>query len=85
MIKILATFIDEKTSITIDDEGISIDSKYDTIIKLVESIHRRAILKYGPSDGFFGKYLAMQLDKYGADVLEVSDTEEAEAKENAVY
>jgi hypothetical protein len=85
MIKIIASFIDEKTSITIDDKGIAIDSKYDTIIKLLESIHRRAVLKYGPSDGFFGKYLAMQIEKYGADVLEVTDTEEAEAKENAVY
>ena len=85
MIKILASFIDEKTSITIDDEGMAIDSKYDTITRLIESIYRRAIIKYGPSDGFFGKYLAMQLDKYGADIIQVSDSEEEESKENAVY
>jgi hypothetical protein len=85
MIKILSSFIDEKTSITIDDDGIAIDSKYDTITRLIESIYRRAIIKYGPSDGFFGKYLAMQLDKYGAEIIQVSDSEEEEAKENAVY
>ena len=85
MIKIVATFIDEKTLITIDDEGISIDSKYDKIIKLIKSIYRRAIMNYGPSDGFFGGYMAMQLDKYGAKILKVSDTEEDEAEEDRVY
>jgi len=86
MIKIFAIFYDdEKTLITIDDEGISIDSKYDQIIKLINSVYDRAIKNYGPSDGFFGKYLAMQLDKYGAEIVEVSDTEEEKAKEDAVY
>jgi hypothetical protein len=86
MIKIVAIFYDdEKTLITIDDEGISIDSKYDQIIKLIKSIHGRAVGNYGPSDGFFGGYFAMQLDKYGAEIVEVSDTEEEKAKENAVY
>jgi hypothetical protein len=85
MIKIIATFIDEKTSISIDGDRILIDSKYDTVTKLVESAYRRAIKNYGPSDGFFGKYMAMQLDKYGAKILEVSDTEEDEAKEGRVY
>ena len=86
MIKIVAVFYDdEKTLITIDDQGISIDSKYDQIIKLIKSVYNRAIENYGPSDGFFGKYLAMQLDKYGAEIVEVSDTEEDKAEGNAVY
>ena len=86
MIKIDANFYnDEKTSITIDDKGILIDSKYDQIIKLIKSIYRRAIVNYGPSDGFFGGYMAMQLEKYGAEIVEVSDTEEDEAEENRVW
>lgn len=86
MIKIVALFYDdEKTLITIDDDGISIDSKHDQIIKLIKSIYGHAVGNYGPSDGFFGKYLAMQLDKHGAKILEVSDTEEDEAEENTVY
>jgi hypothetical protein len=86
MIKINAIFYnDEKTSITIDDEGISIDSKYDKITELIKSVHARALKSYGPSDGFFGGYMAMQLDKYGAKILEVSDTEEDEADENRVW
>ena len=85
MIKILASFIDEKTLITIDDEGISIDSKYDQLVEIIKKIYGRAVRNYGPSDGFFGKYLAMQLEKYGAKILEVSDTVEDEAEENTVY
>lgn len=87
MIKIVATFYnDEKTLITInDDHVLSIDSKYDKITELIKSVYARALKSYGPSDGFFGKYLAMQLDKYGAEILEVSDTEEDEGEENRVW
>lgn len=86
MIKIVATFYnDEKTLITINDKDISIKSKYDQIINIIKSVYNRARRDYGPSDGFFGKYLAMQLDKYGAEIVEVSDTEEDEAEENRVY
>ena len=86
MIKILASFIDEKTLITIDDDGVlSVDSKYDKITELIKSVHARALESYGPSDGFFGRYMAMELVKHGAKILEVSDTEEDEAEENRVY
>lgn len=86
MIKIVAVFYnDEKTLITIDDKGISIKSKYDQIIDIIKSVYNRAKSNYGPSDGFFGKYFAMELDKYGAEILEVSDTEEEEAEGNLVY
>jgi len=86
MIKILASFIDEKTLITIDDDGVlSVDSKYDKITELIKSVHARALKSYGPSDGFFGGYMAMELVKHGAKILEVSDTEEDEAEENRVY
>ena len=86
MIKILASFNNEKTLITIDDDGVlSVDSKYDKITELIKSVHARALESYGPSDGFFGGYMAMQLDKHGAKILEVSDTEEDEAEENTVW
>lgn len=85
MIKILASFIDEKTSITIDDGIFSVDSKYDNIANIAEFVYAQARKSYGPSDGFFGKYMAMQLSEYGAKILEVSDTEEDEAKEGRVY
>ena len=86
MIKILASFIDEKTLITIDDDGVlSVDSKHDKITELIKSVHARALESYGPSDGFFGRYMAMELVKHGAKILEVSDTEEDEAEENRVY
>jgi hypothetical protein len=86
MIKIVSIFYDdEKTLITINDEGISIDSKYDQIIKLIKLVYNRAVRNYGPSDGFFGGYMAMQLDKHGAKILEVADTEEDEAEENRVW
>jgi hypothetical protein len=86
MIKIVAIFYnDEKTLITIDDDGISIDSKYDQLVEIIKKIYARAVRNYGPSDGFFGGYMAMQLNNYGAEIEEVSDTEEEEAKGNAVY
>ena len=86
MIKILASFIDEKTLITIDDDDVlSIDSKYDNITELIKSVHARALKSYGPSDGFFGGYVAMELVKYGAQILKVSDPQEDEGEENTVY
>jgi len=86
MIKILASFIDEKTLITIDDDGVlSIDSKYDKITELIKSVHAGALKSYGPECGFFGKYMAMELVKHGVKILEVSDTEEDEAEENTVW
>ena len=86
MIKILASFNDKKTLITIDDNQVlSGDSKNDEITSIIKSAYDDATKSYGPSDGFFGGYMAMQLDKYGAKILEVSDTEEEEAKGNAVY
>ena len=85
MIKILASFNDKKTLITIDDNGISIDSKYDQLVEIIKKIYNRAVRNYGPSDGFFGGYMAMQLKKYGAEIVEASDTEEEEGEENAVY
>ena len=86
MIKILASFIDEKTVITIDDDGVlSVDSKYDKINELIESVHARALKSYGPSDGFFGRYVAMELVKHGVKILKVSDTEEDQAEENRVW
>jgi len=86
MINILVSFLGENISIVINDDGaLFIDSKYDKNSELIKSVHARAIKSYGPSDGFFGKYVAMELVKHGAKILEVSDTEEDEGKENAVY
>ena len=78
--------MNEKALISIDDDGVlSIDSKYDKTTELIKSVHARALESYGPSDGFFGAYMAMELVKHGAKILEVSDTEEDEAEENRVY
>ena len=86
MIKTLASFIDEKTLITIDDDGVlSVDSKDDVITRLIRLVHADVRKSYGPSDGFFGKYMAMELVKHGAKILEVSDTVEDEAEENRVW
>jgi hypothetical protein len=85
-IKILASFFNEKTLITIDDDGVLlVDSKNEVVVEEIEAAYAQALKDYGPSDGFFGKYLAMQLVKCGAKILEVSDTEEEEAKEDGVY
>jgi hypothetical protein len=86
MINILVSFLGENISIVINDDGaLSVDSKFDKNTELIKSVYARALESYGPSDGFFGGYMAMQLSKYGAKILEVSDTEEDEGKENAVY
>ena len=86
MINILVSFLGENISIVINDDGaLSVDSKFDKNTELIKSVYARALESYGPSDGFFGGYMAMQLDKYGAKIIEVSDTEEDEAEENRVY
>ena len=86
MIKILASFNDKKTLITIDDDQVlSVDSKHDEITSIIKSAYDDATKSYGPSDGFFGGYMAMELVKHGAKILEVSDSEEEEGEENAVY
>jgi len=85
-IKILASFFNEKTLITIDDNGVLlVDSKNGVVVEEIKAAYAQTRKDYGPSDGFFGKYLAMQLVKCGAKILEVSDTEEEEAKEDRVY
>ena len=86
MIKILASFNDKKTLITIDDDQVlSVDSKHDEITSIIKSAYDDATKSYGPSDGFFGGYMAMELVKHGAKILEVSDSEEEEGEKNAVY
>jgi len=86
MINILVSFLGENISIVINDDGaLIIDSKYDKNSELIKSVHAHALKSYGPECGFFGKYMAMELVKHGAKILEVSDTEEDEGKENAVY
>ena len=86
MIKILASLNDKKTLITIDDDQVlSVDSNNDEITSIIKSAYDDATKSYGPSDGFFGGYMAMELVKHGAKILEVSDSEEEEGEENAVY
>ena len=86
MIKILASFNDEKILITLDDDDVLlVNTEHDVINKIIKSAYADARKSYGPECGFFGGYMAMQLDKYGAKILEVSDTEEDEAEENRVW
>ena len=85
MIKIRASFMNEKTLITIDDEDISVDSKNKVNTRLIKLVYAGALKSYGPSDGFFGKYMAMELVKHGVKILKVSDTEADEAEENRVW
>ena len=86
MIKILASFNDEKILITLDDDDVLlVNSEHDVINEIIKSAHADARRRYGPECGFFGGYLAMELVKYGVKILEVSDTEEDEAEENTVW
>ena len=86
MIKILASFNDEKTLISINDDMVLlVDSKDDVINEIIKSAHADARRRYGPECGFYGKYMAMELVKHGVKILEVSDTEEDEAEENTVW
>ena len=86
MIKILASFMNEKILITLDDDDVLlVNSKHDSINEIIESTYADARRSYGLACGFFGKYMAMELVKHGAKILEVSDTEEDEAEENTVW
>ena len=85
MIKILVFFLGENISIIIDDGVITIDSKTDIHNDTIKSIHSDCLASHSPADGFFGRYMAMELVKYGAKILEVSDPQEDEGEENAVY
>ena len=86
MIKIVASFIDEKILITLDDDDVLlVNTEHDVINKIIKSAYADARKSYGPECGFFGKYMAMELKKHGAKILEVSDTEEDEAEENTVW
>jgi hypothetical protein len=85
MISILVSFLGENISITIDDGEISIDSKTESHNDTIRSIFSDCLASYSPADGFFGKYMAMELVKNGAKILKVSDPEEDEGDENTVY
>ena len=82
MIKILASFLGENISITIDDGAISIDTKNKTILELIESIYSDLLASYNPADGSLGGNLAQELAKVGAKILEVT---EPPMDENLVY
>ena len=86
MIKILASFNDEKILITLDDNDVLlVNSEHDVINKIIKSAYADACKSYGPECGFFGGYLAMELVKHGVKILKVSDTEEDQAEENRVW
>ena len=86
MIKILASFNNEKILITLDDDDVLlVNSEHDVINTIIKSAHADARKSYGPECGFFGKYMAMELAKHGVKILKVSDTEEDEAEENRVW
>jgi len=85
MISILVSFLGENISITIDDGEISIDSKTESHNDTIRFIFSDCLASYSPADGFFGKYMAMELVKNGAKILKVSDPQEDEGDENTVY
>ena len=86
MIKILASFNDEKILITLDDDDVLlVNSEHDVINEIIKSAHADARRRYGPECGFYGKYMAMELVKHGVKILKVSDTEEDQAEENRVW
>ena len=82
MIKILASFLGENISITIDDGDISIDTKNKTILELIESIYSDLLASYSPADGSLGGNLAQELAGVGAKIIEVT---EPPMDENLVY
>jgi hypothetical protein len=82
MIKILASFLGENISITIDDGDISIDTKNKTILELINSTYSDLLASYSPADGSLGGNLAQELAKVGAKILEVT---EPPMDENLVY
>ena len=82
MIKITASLLGENISITIDDGGISIDTKNKIILELIESIYSDLLASYSPADGSLGGNLAQELAKMGAKITEVI---EPSMDENLVY
>jgi len=82
MIKILASLLGEKISITIDDGDISIDTKNETILELIKSIYSDLLASYSPADGSLGGNLAQELARMGAKIIEVT---EPPMDENLVY
>jgi hypothetical protein len=82
MIKILASFLGENISITIDDGDISIDTKNKTILELINSTYSDLLASYSPADGSLGGNLAQELAKMGAKITEVT---EPSMDENLVY
>jgi hypothetical protein len=82
MIKILASLLGEKISITIDDGDISIDTKNETILELIKSIYSDLLTSYSPADGSLGGNLAQELARMGAKIIEVI---EPPMDENLVY
>lgn len=73
MIKILASLLGEKISITIDDGDISIDTKNETILELIKSIYSDLLASYSPADGSLGGNLAQELARMGAKIIEVTE------------
>jgi hypothetical protein len=82
MIKITASLLGENISITIDDGGISIDTKNKIILELIESMYSDLLASYSPADGSLGGNLAQELAKMGAKITEVI---EPSMDENLVY
>ncbi len=82
MIKILASLLGEKISITIDDGDITIDTKNETILELIKSIYSDLLASYSPADGSLGSNLAQELARMGAKIIEVT---EPSMEEDLVY
>jgi hypothetical protein len=82
MIKITASLLGENISITIDDGGISVDTKNKVILELIDSTYSDLLASYSPADGSLGGNLAQELAKMGAKITEVT---EPSMDENLVY
>jgi hypothetical protein len=82
MIKIIASFLGDEIVITIDDGNISTDSKDEFFNGLIESVYYEVLASYTPAYGFLGGVMANGLEKVGAKILKVEDSQE---EEDAVY